>query len=479
MKGPSHYVDVSSFGSRILTENLTRDDRLETTFNMATILNEIKAEKFLRDEVGPQIDKLRPDISKVYGIGIKSAASVYASYKYSADIPDSVKCDTVLYSSNNGVFDFPTIMSLLNAGIRVVMGGPTAMMTGPKQVREQLLQYGAKNLHNLIIVSGFVDLTTDLYNIVRNWKDTTIDSNDFSTIWECDKDFVQPYTNLFKRIRKHTRQFTVATIFKSGCWWGKCTFCTYGNIPIHSFVDNSSPETVAQNIISSCRLHETDRLFVADDYFLFTEFNEEVFKILTEHDIKIEIYSGIHLLRNPVYVKKIDKYIDSISLGIESFDNFSLKYINKGYTLKDINNALNNVIEYCSDLQVVMMLMMDLPIRSSSAIIHNYELIKEAREKLENNGLRVYMLPKLLEVNWNLRKTFLDNKYLRLADRQSKHISGRYVIWKALEELGIVDSDLYQDRTTPLERYDMSGNVLESDLFTISNDVFNGLTNES
>jgi len=476
MQGPSSYVNVSSFGSRILTENLLRDDRLDPTFNMTTILNEIRAETYLRNVVGPQMDSLRPDISKVYGIGIKSAASVYASYKYCSSIPKTVNADTVLYSSNNGVFDFPTLMYLLNSGIRVVVGGPTPTMAGVQGVRDQLIKHGAKNLDNLIIVSGFVDLTTDLYKIINDWKDVSIDTNDFTTFWDCEKDFTNRYSHLIKKIRKSEMPLKISTIFKGGCWWGKCTFCNYGKIPAHLFVQGSSVEKVSNNIITSCRLHGSNRIFVADDYFLFTDFNEAVFKILKENNIEIEIYSGIRMLKNVTYVKKVNKYIDSISLGIESFDDFSLKYINKGYKLSDINVALDNVAKYCDNLQVVMMLMMDLPVRNKQSVIRNYENVKLAREKLEANGIEVDMLPKLLEVNWKLRETFLDNKFLKIAPTDSDHMAGRYVIWQALENLGVVDFDVYKDRTTPLERYDISGKVLKSDLFIMSDDLFKGLT---
>jgi len=478
MQGPSSYVYVSSFGSRILTENLLRDDRLETTFNKETILNEIRTQSYIRDKVAPKLNDLRSDISKVYGIGLKSAASVYASYRYCQNIPNTVKSDTVLYSANNGVFDFPTIMSLLNAGIRVVVGGPTATITDSKIIREQFIKHGAKNLQNLILVSGFVDLKTDLYKIVNDWKDVVIESNDFTTLWDCQKDFMHPYMHILRRIPKKTASFKISTIFKGGCWWGKCTFCNYGKIPAHLFVEDTSVEKVAESLIKSCDLYNTDKIFVADDYFLFTDFNEAVFKILKEHKIKIEIYSGIHMLKNIPYIKKVNKYINSISLGVESFDNFSLKYINKGYNRNDINKAFENVSKYCSDLEVVMMLMMDLPVKRKEDVIENYKNIKITKEKLNANGINVHMIPKLLEISWALRKTFPDNQFLKVVSPDAKDISGRYIIWQALEELGVVDRKVYKSRTTPFKRYGSDGNVIKSDLFIIPDDIFEGLKNE-
>jgi len=480
MKGPSHYVDVSAIGARVLTESLIRDDRIDPEFNMETVLNELRAEIYLRNEISPKIDQLRPDITKVYGIALKSAASIYSAHTYAEKVPDSVKCDTVLFSSNNGVFDFPTIKSLLSSGIRVVIGGPTATISGAKLLRSQLENHGCKNLHNLIVVSGFVDLTTDLYKIINKWKDYHIEDNDFTTFWQCEKDFVQPHVRIFQKIKKENkRKFQIATIFRSGCWWKKCTFCNYHKIPACSFVGNATPSQVAHNIINSCILHSTNRVFVADDYFLFDHFNESVFEILNNNGVEIEVYSGIRMLKNVNYVKKINKYVKSISLGVESMDDFSLKYINKGYDSRDIEIAFDNVAKHCDSLEIVMMLMMDLPVKNEWSIFENYKRIKEQRNKLEENGISIHMLPKLLEVNWKLRETFVDHKYLRIAKENSNNHCGRYIIWKALEELGVVNSNVYTDRTTPLERYDSQGKMLKSDLFTIPDDLFKGLLNES
>lgn len=479
MKGPSHYVDVSAPGTRVLTENLMRDDRLDTVFNMATIVNEIKSRIYLKKEFEPKIDKLRKDLSKVYNICMKSAAAVYSSYKYADSIPDSVKHDTILYSANNGVFDFPPIISMLNAGLRVVVGGPTAALYKDR-LRKTLTDYGCKNLHNLIIVSGFVDLTTDIHKIVSDWKDTTIVENDFSTFWDCEKDFVQPLIPIIHKIR-NSKEFSIATLFENGCWWKKCTFCNYRYLPIASFIDNVSVEKVVQNILNTCKLHNTKRVFIGNDYFVFKPFSEEVFKVLKEQGIRIEIYTGIQLLKNIQYVKKIEKYISRIYVGVESLDDFSLKYINKGFTSQDVLKAFDNIMNICDPkLEVHLFLMIDLPIQNRFNVVTNYEKIYNLKQKLLNNNFQVGMLPKLLEVNRDLLgNDFIDNKFLRVANHDSQFLSGRYIIWKMFEDLGIAERSIYRDRTTPLERYGTDGSVIPSDLFLISDKLFGALSDEN
>lgn len=479
MKGPSHYVDVSAPGTRVLTENLSRDDRLDTTFNMATIVNEIKSRLYLKREFEPKVDQVRTNLSKVYNMCLKSAAAVYSSYKYADSIPDSVKCDTILYSANNGVFDFPPIISMLNAGLRVVVGGPTAALYKDK-LRKRLEEYGCKNLHNLIIVSGFVDLKTDIYNIISDWKDVSIVDNDFSTFWECERDFVYPLIPIIRKIRNST-EFSIAVLFENGCWWKKCRFCNYRNLPVASFIENVSVEKVIQNILNTCKLHNTKRVFIGNDYFVFEPFSEKVFKVLKEHGIRIEIYTGVQLLKNIQYVKKINKYISRIYVGVESLDAFSLKYINKGFTPEDVLKAFDNIINICDPkLEVHLFLMIDLPIQSRSDVVVNYEKIYSLKQKLLNNNFQVGMLPKLLEINRDLLgDDFIDNNFLRVADHDSQFLSGRYIIWKMFEDFGIAERSIYRDRTTPLERYGIDGRIIPSDLFLISDELFGALSDEN
>jgi len=474
MRGLGNFIGPPHFGSRILSTALMKDERLDVHFNIETVLNEVRGRSQL-DSV--DLGNIGNNRTALYKRWLDQLGSSFSLQKYTKIIPQSVKCDTILYSANNGMFDFPTISSLLNAGLKVVVGGPTVTIH-KRNMRNVLASYGCKQLYNLTLVSGYVDLTTDLYSIIKNGRDFHIEDNDFSTFWDCENDFIDPYISVLMKLdHNNPGRYNLPVVFDSHCWWGKCTFCSYPHLNKSSFVLNTTPEKVANNIISSCEHYKTKKVHVHNDYFKFDSFNETVFEILNECGIKIKIYSGIHMLNNMKYVNKVNKYVRELFLGIESFDNFSLKYIRKGYTKIAIDKAFNNIMNTCNKkLDFNISLIMDLPVKYKSSVIENYKSLKELNRKLRNDKrFSVVLTPKLIEIGGHMRQTFIDNKHLKEANLSSEIVCGKYRFWKILDELNIQTPDIYKLRSTPLQRFDIDGNIVESDLDLLSEDLIKEL----
>jgi hypothetical protein len=62
----------------------------------------------------------------------------------------------------------------------VIIGGSLLNSYTFQEIRDIVFLIAEKKyMKNLMIVKGYVDLTTDLYKMVREWKDVEITENDF------------------------------------------------------------------------------------------------------------------------------------------------------------------------------------------------------------------------------------------------------------------------------------------------------------
>ena len=93
-------------------------------------------------------------------------------------------------------------------------------------------------------------------------------------------------------------------------------------------------------------------------------------------------------------------------------------------------------------------------------------------EKTKAEGFQISVSSKLLEIGWQIRDSFIDNKYIKVADHNSENLSGRYILWKYFEKLGIVDKETYIYKASPLQRFDKDGNILPSDVEILGCDLF-------
>jgi len=154
-----------------------------------------------------------------------------------------------------------------------------------------------------------------------------------------------------------------------------------------------------------------------------------------------------------------------------------LKYIRKGYTKIAIDKAFNNIMNTCNKkLDFNISLIMDLPVKYKSSVIENYKSLKELNRKLRNDKrFSVVLTPKLIEIGGHMRQTFIDNKHLKEANLSSEIVCGKYRFWKILDELNIQTPDIYKLRSTPLQRFDIDGNIVESDLDLLSEDLIKEL----
>jgi len=481
------FLNKFPMSNRIITETLTREDRFDVKFNPTNISNKLRTDTYIKEHKSEYMKLMQGNMKYEFDNWINFLGISLRSFKFIDETVDSLTQDYVLYTSRFGsVFDFYPIKKILEKGFRVILGGQITTIRTAKEIRKYMKQIGCKRKHlkNLAIISGYIDLTTDLYKIITDFKDMKITDNDFTTFWQCENDYMQKYLGVLQRmpsanVKLNTREWgdtQVFTIFDNRCWWGKCRFCFMPSLDKHNFISGVDAETIANNLIRTCEKYQTNNLYITNDYFRFTTENEKVLDILIENGIKIGVYGGVLLLKDKAYIEKLNKYVSYLMIGLESCDDFALKYIDKGYTYGDIYEAFDNVIKHCKrSLYISPCIINDLPYQSETDVIESYTRIGDLQNRMTEAGFIFHIKTRLLNIGWPNTEQMIDNKHLKIAKPKSSNMSGNHLMWKYFEELGIFDHSLYKFISSPLERYDSNGKVMKSDMFIVPKDIYKNI----
>lgn len=457
--------------TRILCSNLLKDDRLDVRFNPASLTTDAYTVKYLIDHMNSiEMPSLIKAATELWFI---PARLILTTYKFIDKIIDTIQNDIVLYSAHVGIYDYYPIKRLLERGFKVVVGGPTATMVDNDRIRLRLSGLGCtmKQLDNLIIVKGYVDLTTDLYSIIKEWKDTTIQTNDFSTIWDCVDDPFQKYFDITKRLLKDypgsnfNSDLTLnVVVFRNFCHWGRCSFCHYPFMNKNNYLQGTTPEHVANNIIETCKLYETNNVFLSDGCFIFNDEVERILDILVNNNIKLSMLIRIPFLKNKKVIDKINKYVRMLDIGIESFDDYALSTINKGYKQKDIFEAFDMIAKHMNpQIRLNPYLIYDLPYKTRDDIIENYNMAITLKTRMESMGFQCKYTPNLLEITWDTQ----DRMFNKSIQCETENSQGRHIAFQFMEQIGLIKPDEYVYLAKPFQRYDICGKKLESDLYII------------
>ena len=472
--------------TRIITENLLRNKNLDVTFSdiPVTTYASNTADRLYDDIMSNVALRSSPNVVSfltqkymVYNIFYVFMAQGYFD-EYILIDPDTEY--TILTCLN--FCDLLILKHLLQNNKKVVLGGPLINIgLSPSFIRKFMKLMGvhpSKLIENLIIVSGNIDLTTDLYQIIRNWEDTAIISNNYGTVYECERDFL-------KDLYESSDAIPVHLGFSNHCWYGKCKFCTYRELPKMNFLAGQQTGTVADSIHSLMNTFESDRIRFIDSYFRSN--SAQVQEILEQvKGYHITVYTGITLLKDKRYIEFLNSYVDCLLIGLESMSDFSLHQIDKGYTGRDIDIAVDNIIKYMSkDIFLEISIILDLPCKDSEDVQTNYRKIAELKERLTGEGFRVAFHMNILSVFPNLELLHTEAGLLKSSRNHSKMdlSTGKNYIISTLRQCGMdrplqLPSDCvlrdeqnqynllygYISSDVPIVRYDVDGNLLPSDL---------------
>jgi hypothetical protein len=473
--GSGEDIRVNNVASRILTENLTRNPNFDVTFLNYTITSSLNIDKKFSEYI--PIMKQQHRIFNEHSLWYNFFKVVYSNYHHVDFLIQELKTEYLFYNCSSLQIEFYHVAQILNHGVKIIIGGSLTNTYSFKEIRDIIspLVSDQRYMKNLLIVKGYVDLTTDLYSVVQKWRDVEITENDFSTFWECEQDYT---IEKIKRLKKFNIGFDnfypfAYSIFMldNKCWWNKCRFCTYPFFKRKDFTIGSSSKKISNNIINTLRRYDNDSIFLANDYFQFTHKYKEILENLVSEGIKIVIFTGMQSLKNEKYIDDINKYVHAVKLGLESLDTFGLSYANKGYTYNDVKYILKLIKDNMKrDVHFLTNLIIDLPTKSKDNIIRNYERAWQFKKEMIDAGFNFNYSSKLISVSKDTRNVFIDNKYITI-NESNENISGRYFLFDAFRKAGIMNDDMYKTMSLPLLRFDENGNELSTDFDYIDMDL--------
>jgi len=369
--------------------------------------------------------------------------------------------------------DLAFVKSLINYNKKVVVGGSSTFIYTPDEIRKILIKSGAeekKVYENLIIVSGYVDMETDLYSIVKEWKDHVITKNNLKTIWDAKNDFMLGYT----RIMSSLYRTTINILLASECWWGKCRFCTHKYLPCIRFDENISVDDLMNYIRRMSKKYNTRGVFFNDSYIVNTPKVVEFMTRLNNEGYEIDIYTGILLLKNPKYIEFINKCnINKIFIGMEHTNDFSLDFIKKGYHKKQIMETVDLMAKNLNHhTKPIFFNIIDVPVENEDQIHSNWNTLLDMRHRFQKHGSICYYNFALLR---NYPKTeMIENNLLRRAredQMDSENLIGIWNIYKFFEDCGIDLSNISKEITIPVVRHFPNGKQTKSDLYIVNKDI--------
>jgi hypothetical protein len=444
--------------SRVMTSNLLNNKNIEVSFPKACLNVDYKFYKYMEENF--------EDIKKTAPFNLRISMHPWLIFtskyilteEYRKTVLEHFKEEVIILTVTH-LLDLITVKYLLEDNRKVVIGGSTIILFGIEYIRYMLQLMGATKLHNLLVIRGYVDLHTDLYPLIKKWEDCEIHMTDQQSLWDCRDDFVYEQSHLsnliYKRDKYCNRFSYLTSILTLECWWGKCMYCSYRDLPVFDF--RSSTDIMTEALIDVLTKAGDTSLRFTDSYFEFDDQNIALLENLKDYDVRV--VGGIHRMKDPEYVKQFNKYSQMISLGLESVDGDCLQRVKKGINEKMIWAMVNNLIEYVDrDKDIVFCMIADLPFKNEDHVRYNYDTAYHLKRKLEDNGFNnVYYNFSLLQIDETNRERMFSLPQIR---EPVDFISGRYKFFEY-----ITDHDpIYMTKVfMPFSRYDDKGNLMLSD----------------
>lgn len=177
-----------------------------------------------------------------------------------------------------------------------------------------------------------------------------------------------------------------------------------------------------------------------------------------------------------------DIKINTICLGLESVNDFSLNYIQKGYGKKEITEMVSQIKKYVNvPINLYTFLMIDLPINSPdrqtalSDIKRDWDFIANLKKEIVEAGFHCEMafsplrhFPKTNLIDGNLLRHANENQMMY------EKLSGLHGLYDYFNrKLGINIDQIRENKciNEPMVRYLPNGDFLESDMHHVDKEV--------
>ena len=281
--------------SRILTTNLERENRFRVKYpSLVPLLTYARGMKKLKDEYYPILEGLKSSYGNYARWWCGERFPIFYSYTGVLDkeILSSLETEIIFFTAYT-VLDIRMVKIMLEDKRKIVMGGTSAFIYTAKQIRDFLIEMGTDRklvYKNLIIVRGYVDLSTDLYSIFEKWEDVEITENNLSTIWDCYEDSFLEHLSIYKSMFFAG----IGGILSTGCWWSKCKFCTWLYLPTVDFTKGVSVDKIVNHFKLLSQKYKSMDVDFCDNYMQDTPFNKELFrKPSSDSFLKSSLLNGV------------------------------------------------------------------------------------------------------------------------------------------------------------------------------------------
>ncbi len=441
-----HYIYPPLFkpffpmATRIITENLLRNKNLKVTFSdMPVRAFSSNIDQELYDGIlSRAATKFSPNIMRFLRqkYMVNNIFYVFMAQGYFDEFLRIETDDEYYLFTCLNFCDLLIVKHLLEQNRQVVLGGPLINIgLSSSFIRHFLKTMGISSsvlVKNLIILSGNIDLTTDLHRIIRDWKDAAISENDYGTVFDCRRDFLKDFYS-------NTASIPVHAGFSNHCWYGKCKFCTYRELPRMNFLSDRRSGEIAASIHQLMGAFHSDHIRFIDSYFKSGSLR--VGEILEQiKNYHITVYTGISMLKDSKYIAFLNRYIDCLLIGLETTSDFSLKEVDKGYTLHDIEMAVETMIKHLNrNIFLEISLILDLPCRDAEDVKANYARIARLKDRLSSEGFRVAFHMNILSTFPNLELLHTGAGLLQPSEdpSQMRFSTGKNYIINILRECGM------------------------------------------
>ncbi len=159
-------------------------------------------------------------------------------------------------------------------------------------------------------------------------------------------------------------------VINSGkCSWGKCIFCGYGKI--YKKRTNRELTAILDDFFANLKDDSVVKIFGSGSFFDEKQIPKEIFEYFVNKCRENKI-SEIYVESRPQFITK-EKILClketnakiNIAIGLESAGDKILKTINKGFKLRDFENAANLI--HSLDCKVRAYLLVNLPVKNRNA----------------------------------------------------------------------------------------------------------------
>lgn len=192
-----------------------------------------------------------------------------------------------------------------------------------------------------------------------------------------------------------------------GCYWGKCSFCSYTSYNNDDIIKNSLDslsEKVIKNLNTLNEKYDSEIFYFVDEA-IPPSFSEKFSSLNNKNQKQYKWYGEMRFdsVLTPEFVKKIKEGGCSLIIfGLESGNDRVLNVMKKGTNLELIENIINECKN--AELKIMTMFFLGFPTETIAEANDTINLIKRHLDVIVNFGVSNFILLRTIPVYYNAKE---------------------------------------------------------------------------